>query len=283
MFTLIVQNKYGQRLELTHNPAYTVYQIEGLDPPDAQINTTHNAGYDGSVFNSAYEKDRTITITMKIESPAEPNRIALYRYLKTKFPVRIFYKNGMRDVYIDGFVQSMQIGYFQIKQTIQIVIFCPKSNLSGAVSSAQEFHSTNALFEFPFSINESEPIPFSEIVTGLEKSIINAGDLETGVMITIDAIGTVVNPKIYNVDDGTFMILNITMQAGDSITINTRQGEKSVTLHRGGTDINLIGNMQRNSTWFILQPGDNIFTTAADEGAENMMIVFTVIDQYQGV
>jgi len=77
--------------------------------------------------------------------------------------------------------------------------------------------------------------------------------------------------------------MNITMQAGDSITINTRQGEKSVTLHRAGTDINLIGNMQRNSTWFVLQPGDNIFTTAADDGAENMMIVFTVIDQYQGV
>lgn len=281
MYTLIVQNKYGDQLELTHNPAYTVYNIEGLDPPDAQINTTHNAGYDGSVFNSAYEKDRTITITMTIESPAEANRIALYRYLKTKFPVRLFYKNGTRDVYIDGFVQSMQIGFFQRKQVIQITIFCPKPNFSGAVSVVQEFYSVEALFEFPFDI--SEPIPFSEIVTGVEKSIINAGDLETGVTITIDAVGTVENPKVYNVDDNTFIILSFTMQDGDTITIDTRQGEKSITLHRGGSDINLIGHMQRNSTWFQLQPGDNVFTTAADTGAENMMVTFTVVDQYQGV
>lgn len=281
MYTLIVQNKYGDQLELTHNPAYSVYNIEGLDPPDAQINTTHNAGYDGSVFNSAYEKDRTIVITMTIESPAEVNRIALYKYLKTKFPVRVFYKNGTRDVYIDGFVQAMQIGFFQRKQVAQITIFCPKPNFSGATSVVQEFYTVNSLFEFPFDI--SEPIPFSEIVTGLEKSIINAGDLETGVTITIDAVGTVVNPKIYNVDDNTFMILNYTLQSGDTVTIDTRQGEKSITLRRGGTDINLIGALQRNSTWFQLQPGDNVFTTAADDGGESMMTTFTVVDQYQGV
>lgn len=281
MYTLIVQNKYGDQLELTHNPAYSVYNIEGLDPPDAQINTTHNAGYDGSVFNSAYEKDRTIVITMTIESPAEVNRIALYKYLKTKFPVRVFYKNGTRDVYIDGFVQAMQIGFFQRKQVAQITIFCPKPNFSGNTSVVQEFYTVNYLFEFPFDI--SEPIPFSEIVTGLEKSIINAGDLETGVTITIDAVGTVVNPKIYNVDDNTFMILNYTLQSGDTVTIDTRQGEKSITLRRAGADINLIGALQRNSTWFQLQPGDNIFTTAADDGDQNMMATFTVVDQYQGV
>lgn len=281
MFTLIVQNKYGDQLELTHNPAYNVYNIEGLDPPDAQINTTHNAGYDGSVFNSAYEKDRTIVITMTIESPAEVNRIALYKYLKTKFPVRVFYKNGTRDVYIDGFVQSMQIGFFQRKQVIQITIFCPRPNFLGTSQAVQEFYTVDALFEFPFDI--SDPIPFSEIVTGLEKSIINAGDVETGVTITIDAVGTVENPKIYNVDDNTFMILDYTLQAGDTVTIDTRQGEKSITLRRAGTDINLIGALQRNSTWFQLQPGDNVFTTAADSGDQSMMVTFTVVDQYQGV
>ena len=283
MYTLIVQNKYGQQIELTHNAAYTIYNIEGLDPPDAQINTTHNAGYDGSVFNSAYEKNRLITITMTIESPAESNRIALYKYLKTKMPVRLFYKNGQRDVYIDGTVQSMQINYFQIKQVIQIAILCTEPNFSGKDYDVQEFISVTDAFEFPFSIEEGTPIAFSEITTDQEKSIINSGDLETGVIITIEAIGTVENPKIYDVDDGTFIILNVTMQDGDVITINTRKGEKSVILHRAGTDTNLIGAMQRNSSWIQLQPGDNVFTTSADQLPENMMVTFTVINQYQGV
>ena len=53
MFTLIAENKYGQQLELTHNSAYEVIEIDGLDPPDAIINTTRNANADGSVFNSS--------------------------------------------------------------------------------------------------------------------------------------------------------------------------------------------------------------------------------------
>lgn len=40
MFTLIAENKYGQQLELTHNDAYVITNIDGLDPPDAVINTT---------------------------------------------------------------------------------------------------------------------------------------------------------------------------------------------------------------------------------------------------
>ena len=85
MFTLIARNQYGQQLELTHNDAYSIKSIDGLDPPEAVINTTHNAGLDGSVYNSAYMSDRVITITLAIEGPAEENRINLYKYFKSKF------------------------------------------------------------------------------------------------------------------------------------------------------------------------------------------------------
>ena len=77
MYTLIAQNKYGEQLELTRNEAYVIESIEGLDPPDAVINTTRNANTDGSVFNSSYVDNRQITITMAINGPAEANRINL--------------------------------------------------------------------------------------------------------------------------------------------------------------------------------------------------------------
>ena len=283
MYTLIAQNQYGDRMEMTHNPAYSIIEIDGLDPPDAAINTARNAGYDGSVFNSAYMKERPITITMAINSPAEANRIALYRYFKSKFPVRLFYKNGQRDVYIDGYVQSMQITYFARKQTVQIVILCPRPHFNGTEAQIQDFYTVNSLFEFEFSIEEGDPIAFSEIVTGVEKSIINAGDIETGVVITIEATGTVDTPKIYNVDTSESMIFDMTMQEGDLITINTRQGEKSVKLQRSGVTTNIIGQMRQGSSWFILKPGDNLFTIDADDQAVNMMVSFTVVDQFEGV
>lgn len=284
MYSLSAQNQYGEKLELTHNTAYSIIEIDGLDPPDAAINTARNAGYDGSVFNSAYMKERPITITMAINSPAEANRIALYRYFKSKFPVRIFYKNGQRDVYIDGFVRSMQIAYYAKKQTVQIVILCPRPHLNGIEVQTQNFYTVNSLFEFEFSIEEGDPIAFSEIVTGEERSILNSGDIETGVLIRIEATGTVDTPKIYNVDTSESMIFDLTMGEGDLITINTRQGEKSVKLLHDGVTTNIIGQMRQGSSWFTLKPGDNLFTIDADDQTSvNMMVSFEVIDQYEGV
>lgn len=293
MYTLIVENKYGERLELTHNPSYSIKEINGIDPPDAMINTTHRAGEDGFVFNSSYIGERTITITLAINYPVERNRINLYKYFKSKTAVRVFYKNATRDVYIDGYVQTFGVAYFDQKQTAQIVIKCPRPLFNGTSSLIQEFVNIEDLFEFPFEVPIEyddqeqeyyvEGIPFSEIILGVEKSIINSGDVETGVVITIQINGAVVTPKIYNVDNGEYIIINDTFADGDIITINTIRGQKEITLFSDGVVTNLIGKLESGSTWFQLNPGDNIFTVDADTLPENMLVTFTVVDQYEGV
>lgn len=282
MYNLIVENKYGEKYELTHNERYEIIDIDGIDPPDANINTTHNAGFDGSVYNSSYMTERQITITMAINSPAEENRINLYRYFKSKFPVRLYYKNATRDVYIDGYVKNMPIGIFDKKQKVQIVIQCPRPQFRATNEITQDFISVISMFKFAFAI-EAAGIPFSEQEVNLEKSIINYGDVDTGVIIRILATDDVVTPKIYNVDTNEFMIINKTIEAGDEIIINTQQGEKSIILHTGGVDVNIIGYLKQGSTWFSLVPGDNVFTIVADEGVANMEVYFTVTDQYEGV
>lgn len=108
MYSLTVENIYKQKMELTHNDSYVIESIEGIDPPDATINTTRNANIDGSVFNSSYVNNRQIIITLAINGPAEANRIKLYKYFKSKYPVRLYYKNDTRDVYIEGYCKSLR-------------------------------------------------------------------------------------------------------------------------------------------------------------------------------
>ena len=156
MFTLIAENKYGQQLELTNNDAYVITEIDGLDPPDATINTSKNANADGSVFNSSYINDRQIIITMAINYPAEENRINLYKYFKTKMPITLYYENDTRDVYIDGYVQNMQIGFFDKKQIAQITIQCPKPLFNDVNDDTSQLSEVSDLFEFPFSIEQGK-------------------------------------------------------------------------------------------------------------------------------
>lgn len=281
MFTLIAENKYGEQLELTHSEAYVITNIDGIDPPEAVINSTRNAGADGSVFNSAYVDNRVITITLAINAPAELNRINLYKYFKSKQKVKLYYKNSTRNVCIEGYVQNIPINYFEKKQIAQIIIFCPNPFFNESIDKITNFETVTSLFQFPFEIET--PIPFSSIATNAETNVINSGDVETGMIITLRASGTVVNPAIYDVDTGEYFKINKTMTTGDVITINTKDKEKSITLLSAGVLSNIIGNIEYGSTWLKLRPGDNIMLITATTLPENLISSVSVINQYEGV
>lgn len=281
MYTLKVQNQYGEVLELTHNEGYVITDITGIDPPDAVINTTRNAGADGSMFNGAYVDNRQIVITMAINSPAEDNRIKLYKYFKMKNAIRLFYKNSTRDVYIDGYVQHINIQYFDKKQIVQITVFCPNPFFNDVSDNMVEFNAIDSLFEFPFEI--VTPIPFSEITTGEEINVRNLGDVASGMEIKIIVAGTVTNPVMYNVVTNQYFKIMKSFSTGDVIVINTNKKYKKVQLTSEGTTTSIVGNIASGSTWLQIDPGDNIFQITADSNPENIIAFCNTVTQYEGV
>ena len=71
--------------------------------------------------------------------------------------------------------------------------------------------------------------------------------------------------------------------AGDDIVISTVTGNKYVNLVRAGETTNIINCIDKNSSWFKLSKGDNVFAYVAEEGLNN--IQFSVQNQivYEGV
>lgn len=282
MYTLIAQNKYGQQIELTHNEAYVIESIEGIDPPEAVINVVKNANADGSVFNSAYVNERQIIITLAINGPAEDNRINLYRYFKNKYPIRLFYKNGIRDVYIDGFCKNMQVSFFNQKQIAQMTMVFPDPFFKSVNNDMIDFSNVVKDFEFPFEI--VTPIPFSEIHAGEEKDIYNMGDVETGMEFYLTAIGSISNPTIWNIQTNEYYKLNISLSKGDEIYINTNSKYKKVSkITSAGVVSNIIGNLVNGSTWLQVEPGSNIFTLTADSNPQNLEAYCAISNRYEGV
>ena len=282
MYSLKVENDRGNTLELTNNPNYTVYKIEGLNPPQATINSSVNTTTDGSSINSVRLENRNIVIYMAIEGDVEANRINLYRYFPVKKSVKLYFKNYTRDIYIEGNVELIECDLFTNKQIAQISIICPKPYFKDVQNLITTFGDVSSMFEFPFSISKTG-IEISGITTNQRRSIINTGDIETGVIIKLFSTGTVVNPVIYDVLKRTQLKLNFTMLASDTIVINTNVGEKSIELIRDGVTYNAMGYMAQNSDWFILEAGDNVFTYDADSGNSYLQLTFTTAILYSGV
>lgn len=283
MLSVIAENKYNQRINLTENGNYALLSVGGLTPPAATINTAIIATKDGAVFNSSRLDTRNIVLTIAPLNSIEKNRINLYQYFKSKQYIKLYLENNTRSVWIDGYIETIDGDLYTDKQQIQISIICPDPYFKDTATGVYLFSNVVSLFSFPFSIAETPGIPISQLGEYVEIAITNNSDDETGVIISMQANGQVVNPTIYNMTTNENFSLNITMQTGDLITIDTRRGHKAVTLTRNAVVRNILNNMVQGSEWLNLIVGDNIFSYMCESGAEYLDITVTLQPIYEGV
>ena len=281
MYRLFAENQKNEKIELSNSPYFYV-KIEGLLPGKATLHTTTVINNDGSILNSVRKDNRDITITVIPSMPVAENRQRVYKYFKIKSKVTLYFETDNRDVKIKGTVESVEGSLFDQQQTIEIGIICTDPYFEEKIQRIVNMAQVLDLFEFPFAIEE-EGIEFSRIDKTLTQGVYNAGDTETGVVIELSAMGEVVNPIIRNVETRGYFGLNIEMQLGDVIQINTNNFNKKVTLQRYGEIRNIINSIMKGNEWFKLMPGDNIFTYQCEKGEENLSVRFIYSNKYEGV
>lgn len=286
MYTAKIMNSSGDLYILDgQEDRWQVASIRGLNPPQGQVNLTTIVGLDGAVYNSAKLETREIVITIRITGDAEANRLAIYRAFRTKEWCRFYYANGSVDVWIDGYVQSVECDLFQMAEVAQISIICPQPYFKSVDEVIADISSRTALFTFPFTINETDPIPISSYDADAEATVENKTATPTGVIIELDFDGAVNKVVIQNTDTAEQITLNHSFIAGDRVTINTNPGEKSVRLARAGVTTSIFSAVELGSVFFQLAAGKNTFSYAADDGTSNanVYVFFRFYNQYRGV
>lgn len=284
MFTLRVENKKGQTLKLTQDESnYQVIDIEGLDPPKANIYTNPVANMDGEKFKSSKMEMRNLVLTVKVNGNAEQNRITLYSYFGTGKWCKIFYKNGSRDIFIEGYCETIECPLFTINQQMQISIICPDPYLKSVETISTDISKVLNNFTFPFAIEEAGVI-FSTYENNRITPIINSGELTTGLTMRLIATDdNVSNPVIYNVDTAKFILIETVLNKGNELLIDTNKGQKSVIKIVDGNEINVINSISGSSTWLQLEPGINNFTYDADTNDDKLLVIFDYNHRYEGV
>lgn len=284
MFSLILENKNGDQLTFGQGSPYTISEITGLNPPDATINTSQIALMDGAKFNSAKLNMRQINIAFAIEYSAAYNRVAMYNVLKSKQWVRMYYSGDQRNVYIDGYVQSIDISYFAMKQIVTVTILCPSPFFQSAQLMVNELQNIIDSFHFPFSSTEEPQIVFGYFSNDVGVTVENQGDVECGMIIELYARSPITNPKIFNYITQDFIGVNYSMETADLITIDTRQGQKTVTLLRDGVETNIFNYVMKNSTWLQLDASGSTFVYEVSSGVlGDLLVTFNHYNLYEGV
>lgn len=306
IYSFAITNYLGDRVKLELGKpevsGFLIKSVTGLGPVKANVNTTEVVTNDGSMFNSARLSQRNIVFQLAFVDTVygetiEDIRQKSYKYFPAKKSVEIVIETDNRYVKIKGYVESNEPDIFSSQEGTQISIICPDPYFYSAGedgNNVADFYTIDPMFEFPFS-NESLTDPlliFGEIQIKTEGVITYYGDSEIGVVIYIHAIGPATNINIYNTETREVMMINTTklekltgkgLVASDDIVINTTKGEKSITLIREGASYNILNCLDKNTDWFTLSKGDNIFAFTAETGVTNLQ--FRIENQviYEGV
>lgn len=298
-----ITNYRNESLEITLREAVPshgllVTGIDGLGPVKATVNMKDNSLVDGSKYNSARAQKRNIVINFRFnEAPTiEDTRQITYKYFPLKKRIRFQVNTDNRNLYTYGYVESNEPDIFSDKEGCKISILCEDAywHMVDALA-ASTVSVVNPKFEFPFENNSvtEKLIEFGEIEVRQECNIFYEGDVETGVVIKGHAFGTVKNVTIFNLATrgririDTDIIETLTgsgIISGDTIIINTNNGQQNIQLLRAGVYYNILNAIDKKTIeWFVITKGDNLFSYIADEGETNFILEFQNDILYEGV
>lgn len=298
--SVTVTNHLGESLKLElafpEKSGFAVQSIEGLGPPKANINTSDLATDDGSMYNSARVGSRNIVFNLgfMFSTNIELTRQKSYKYFPIKKHIRIIVETDSRIVETYGYVESNEPTIFHNNTRCIISVICPDPYLYSIRNSVTVFSGIADLFEFPFS-NESldeNLIEFGVIINKTEETVFYSGDADVGVYMLLHVIGTATNVAIYNNQTRETMKIDTDrleeftgsgLIAGDDIIITTMKGNKRITLLREGEYINILNCLDRDTDWFRLVKGDNLFSYTAESGVTNLQFKVENRIAYEGV
>jgi hypothetical protein len=306
------------RLDLTDpwSSGFAIKSIDGLGPSKANINTTELASNDGAIYNSSKIRYRNIVLTFIFleNSTIEETRLLSYKYFPVKHEVTLAIETDNRNCKITGYVESNEPSIFNKQETCTISLICPDPFFYSVKDVDTTFYGTDPNFEFPFDSEANYdfwkwdefsfvdgviekpigdyPIEFG-IINNLTKGVIYyAGDVETGMTITIHSLGDATGLVIYNIltretmaidDDKLTALTGSGIQAGDDIIITTSKGKKGIVLLRDGVTTNILNVLKRPIDWFQLSKGENVFVYDAETGLTNLQFNITSNTVYEGV
>ena len=254
----------GGLIDLLNNP-YFYTTVDGLTGVDAALSAATTPGMDGDKINNVRTQPRGIVLDLTIKHSANVEEAKQYvlRTIKHKQSGKLLFHHGGRDMEIAGVVESIHMPRFKQGVTMQVTLHCSSPYWQDVENVLLEISRVLNMHYFPLD-QGGLAFPVDGVVMGeydlnMTRTYTNDGDAECGMVITIIALGDVVNPTIYKVD-GSFIGIKDNLVSGDEVIINTNRGEKAIMKN----GVNALSKIKPGSKFIQLETGDNVLTIGSD-------------------
>lgn len=270
---LIFKNKRGEELDLLNNQdKFVLIGAEGLHGVELDYSESDSPFIDGTSVNNVRASARGIALTFQLVGDVQEALNLFTSVIKSKqIGSLIETDENDREIQITGIVKIPPYTRLSSACTIQLELYCGQpywEDLKAVIAVISEIIDMLYLPTEGRAIPEAG-IPFGEINIDLTRTLLNEGDTEVGMTISIVALDNTSNPRIScstGEQNGWYMELDVDMVQGDEVIIDTHRGQKKVTFNGSQT----IGNTPvlslltiKGDDWLQLEQGVNTFNITA--------------------
>lgn len=266
---LILTNKDGQTLDLLNNDSrFVLSKCDGLHGVDVDFLTAENPYLDGVEIEGVKANPRGISMTFTLTPDVKESIDFFTSIVKSKQFVTLTEKEGDREIAIKGVAYIPPYTRMMAACKIDLEIYCGQPYWEDLEQIVGDISMVLPRLYFPMGTGQyftQEGRVFSVLDTSFEKTFTNGGDVAVGMNITITALGQIQNPTIYcstGSQHGWFMRLNLTLEAGDVVEINTERGNKYIKINGSETYDGqpVLSYLEFNGDdWLQLETGENTF------------------------
>jgi hypothetical protein len=286
-------NSRGRFILLGNEWPFILTKIEGLGTPKANIQNQKSPNQDGESYLGNTLDSRLIAIELEIITHDIDEMMVRRNELMKVFNPKLgegklIYERGniKREAKAIADMPPHFPDAESFEDTMQpclIQLVCHNPFLQDILQIKEEVAIWRGAFEFPLEIPIDDGIEFGFREPSLIANIENNGDVPCGMKVEFKALGSVVNPSLFNVDTREYMKINKTMAAGEILTITTHFQSKRVEMYRNGIVSNAFNWWDLHGTFLQLDVGDNLLRYDADEGLDNLEVNIWFTPQYLGV
>ena len=275
-------NAQGQSCWINDDVSFSLIGLTGFQPPKANIQLGSLPGVDGSLILHSKVEQRNIVLTLQILSDGENQRRKLNSIFKVNQSGHLHVQLSQQHVTIQAWVESCDTLAMNWPLRVMISLICPQPYFEDVQWRQLELASITPQFQFPLNLSSSGQ-SMGVLMLSTPVNAYNPGDIEIGFICRFECITPVENPKLVNLVTGESIQLNIVMQAGQVIEINTEIGQKRIELHSGNDRLNIFNTLKLGSSFFRLKEKDNMILATSDLGSSGLMTEILYRPQYSGV
>ena len=256
---LIYTNERGESVEFSTASIYhcnVSKDVDGIAGVTNVLYSTNSMGQHGDTYVGQRIEARDIDITghinAKDKAQAYELRRSLLKALNPELSGTLAYEfGGFKRVINCRLHGEPKLERKSVLIEFTIPLDCLNPFWREEDEQKEDIASWVAAWEFPCEIEKDNPesMIFGYRAESVIVDCYNEGDVSTGMRVRFTALGTVTNPILLNVDTGEFLKLNVTMQTGDVIEINTQYGSKGATLTRDGEKTDYFRYVDVDSTF----------------------------------